>query len=61
VGVAAGMGHETTAVITTLLALFILAALKRFAHRRREASARLDKRIIPAAPDLTESAKTGER
>ncbi len=35
VGIAAGMGRESTAVLATLLSLFTLAALKRFAHRKR--------------------------
>ncbi|MBU4612057.1 MgtC/SapB family protein [Achromobacter sp. GG226] len=32
VGIAAGMGRESTAVITTLFALFILSVLKRFSR-----------------------------
>jgi putative Mg2+ transporter-C (MgtC) family protein len=40
VGIAAGMGRETTAVLSTLLALFILAVLGRLTHHEQS---RVDK------------------
>jgi len=38
VGIAAGAGHESTAVLATLFALFTLSALKRFAQDTHDAA-----------------------
>lgn len=43
IGVAAGMGREATAVASTLMALFVLAVLRRVEAR---IAAKGDKRVI---------------
>jgi putative Mg2+ transporter-C (MgtC) family protein len=44
IGVAAGMGRESTAILSTLFALFILAVLRRAMYRKdKEVSTRIEK------------------
>ncbi|MGN6457399.1 MAG: MgtC/SapB family protein, partial [Achromobacter mucicolens] len=40
IGVAAGMGREATAVVSTLMALFVLAVLRRVEARISESQAK---------------------
>lgn len=47
IGVAAGMGREATALASTLIALFVLAALRRLEKR---IAARDDKRVVAQPP-----------
>jgi putative Mg2+ transporter-C (MgtC) family protein len=42
VGIAAGMGRETTAVLSTVLALFILAVLGRLTHHEQSSADKAD-------------------
>lgn len=48
IGVAAGMGREATAVLSTLLALFVLAVLRRVEAR---ISSRHEKRVISSGSE----------
>lgn len=44
IGVAAGMGRESTAILSTLFALFILAVLRRaMSHKDKEVATRIDR------------------
>ncbi len=44
IGVAAGMGRESTAILSTLFALFILAVLRRaMSHKDKEVSTRIER------------------
>jgi putative Mg2+ transporter-C (MgtC) family protein len=48
IGVAAGMGREATAVVSTLMALFVLAVLRRVEAR---IASRQENRVISAGPE----------
>lgn len=48
IGIAAGMGRESTALLSTLLALFILSMLGRFSRRRDKDQ---EKKGQPVPPD----------
>lgn len=54
VGIAAGMGRESTAVLATVFALFTLAVLKGFARRHRRAD---DNQPSPAAHAVPNSSR----